>query len=97
MRARIWRHPKAEEDLLEIWLFIARDSASAADRLLDRIDQKCRALADHPAIGPVRSDLGPDIRVLFVGRYLVLYRVRRQRIEIVRVVHGARDLRDLFS
>jgi toxin ParE1/3/4 len=97
MSVQVWRHPKAEEDLLQIWLFVARDSISSADRLLDEIDKKCRLLADHPAIGPARREAGPDIRVLFVRKYLVLYRIRRRRVEIVRVVHGARDLQDLLS
>ncbi len=95
MSVRVWRHPKADDDLLEIWLFIARDSVSAADRLLNTIEEKCSMLADHSAIGPARDDIGPGIRILSAGSYLVLYRLRKDRVDIVRVVHGARDLRDI--
>lgn len=52
-------------------------------------------LADHSAIGPARDDIGPGIRILSAGSYLVLYRLRKDRVDIVRVVHGARDLRDI--
>ena len=95
-RAEIWRHPRAEHDLLDIWLHVARDSVAAADRLLDAIDQKCALLADHPGIGPPRPDIAAGARMLTVGRYLVLYRIAKERIEIVRVVHGSRRLEDLF-
>jgi toxin ParE1/3/4 len=93
---RVWRHPKAHDDLLEIWLYIARDTVTAADRLLDRIESRCARLADFPEIGPTREDIGRGVRVLTVGNYLVLYRASRDRVDIVRVVHGARDLRDFL-
>jgi toxin ParE1/3/4 len=91
---RVWRHPKAQDDLLEIWLHIAKDNVAAADRLLDRIASRCAGLADFPEIGPAREDIGRGVRVLTVGNYLVLYRANRERVDIVRVVHGARDLRN---
>jgi toxin ParE1/3/4 len=93
---RVWKHPKAQDDLLEIWLRIAKENVAAADRLLDQIELKCRTLVDFPEIGPPREDIGRGVRVLTVGNYLVLYRAGRQRAEIVRVVHGARDLRAFF-
>ena len=96
MSIRVWRHPKAQDDLLEIWLYIAKDNVSAADRLLDRIASKCARLADFPEIGPAREDIGRDVRALTVGNYLVLYRASKERVDVVRVVHGARDLRDFL-
>jgi toxin ParE1/3/4 len=53
-------------------------------------------LAEFPEIGTLREDIGPSVRVLVVGNYLVLYRARDDRVDIVRVLHGARDLRDLL-
>lgn len=96
MSIRVWRHPKAQDDLLEIWLYIAKDNVTAADRLLDRIASKCAGLADFPEIGPAREDIGRRVRVLTVGNYVVLYRTNKDRVDIVRVVHGARDLRDFL-
>jgi plasmid stabilization system protein ParE len=52
--ARYTKRPKAEADLLEIWLFIAQESPRAADRLLDRIETQCRLLADNPRLGRER-------------------------------------------
>jgi toxin ParE1/3/4 len=88
--ARFTRRPRAEADLLEIWLYVAQDSVSAADRLLDRIEAQCRLLADNPRLGRARPEIAPDARAWVVGRYLVLYREQNDGIEVVRVVHGAR-------
>lgn len=96
MRLEIWRHPKVDDDLLEIWLFIARDNVAAADRVLDHIEAKLRLLADYPEIGRGRPDIAPNARMLPVLNYLVLYKLADERVEIVRVVHGARRLEALF-
>ena len=89
---RYTKRPRAEVDLLEIWLFIARDSPQAADRLLDRIEAQLRLLADSPLLGRARPEIAPDARVWAVGRYLILYRAQDDGIEVVRVVHGARAI-----
>jgi toxin ParE1/3/4 len=90
--ARYTKRPKAQADLLEIWLYVAQDSARAADRLLDRIEAQCRLLADNPRLGKARPEIASDARAWIVGRYLVLYRERDEGIEVVRVVHGAREI-----
>ncbi len=90
--ARYTKRPRAEADLLEIWLYIAQDSPRAADRLLDRIEAQCRLLADNPRLGRARPEIAPDARAWIVGRYLILYRARDDGIEVVRVVHGAREI-----
>ena len=91
------RTRSAEEDLIAIWTRIAEDDAAAADRLLDRIDEVCALLAENPQLGPARQDLRPDLRYFTVTGYLILYRERKGGVEIVRVVHGARDLPTLFD
>ena len=93
--ARYTKRPKAEADLLEIWLYIAQDSPRAADRLLDLIEAQCRLLADNPRLGRARPEIASDARARNVGRYLVLYREQGDEIEVVRVVHGARDIEQI--
>jgi toxin ParE1/3/4 len=88
----IERTARAEEDLIDIWLYIAHDDVRAADRLLDDIEEKFLLLADQPGLGPARPDIAPELRYLPVKRYLILYREITGGIEIVRVVHGARDV-----
>ena len=93
---RIVRSPAAETDLIEIWLNIAKDNPLAADRFLDAIAERILQLATFPESGPSRPDIGTEVRALTIGNYLVLYRLAEQRIEIVRIVHGARDVSALF-
>ena len=92
----IYRTPAAEDDLVEIWRYVALDNAAAATRLLDQIAERIQQLSTFPELGAVRTDVAEDARMLTVGRYVVLYRITTRRIEIVRVVHGARDATALF-
>lgn len=87
---------QAEVDLIELWWYIAQDNPGAADRLLDEIEDKCSLLAANPQLGPARPDIAPDCRSFPVGRYLILYRLIPDGIEVVRVVQGSRRLDDLF-
>jgi len=72
--------------------FIAQDDPLAADRLLDLLEDKYKLLADNPHMGPARPDMAKELRYHPVGNYLLLYRIISGGIELVRVVHGARDL-----
>jgi toxin ParE1/3/4 len=90
----IVRSPAAEDDLIDIWFGIA--TALAADRFLDAIAARILQLATFPESGRQKPDIGAEVRALTIGNYLVLYRLAEQRIEIVRVVHGARDVSALF-
>jgi len=92
----IQRTAQAEEDLIEIWIYIAQDNPKAADRVLDDIEERFNALADNPLIGRLRPDIAPELRYFTVGKYLILYRTVPDGVQIVRVIHGARDLPYLF-
>jgi len=48
------------------------------------------------SLGPARPELGADVRSLPLGKYLIIYRPVKGGIELVRFVHGARNLRRLF-
>ncbi len=94
----IQRTAQAEEDLIDIWLYIAQDDVRAADRLLDEIEEKLLLLGDQSSLGPARPDIAPGLRYFPVRRYLILYReITTGGIEIVRVVHGARDVPTLMA
>lgn len=90
--ARVFRTRRAREDLVEIWRYVARDNPMAADALLDRIDGSCSLLADNPELGQARPDIRPGLRYFVVERYIIIYRALEGGVEVVRVVHGARDL-----
>jgi toxin ParE1/3/4 len=88
--------PQAEEDLLEIWVYIARDNEAAANRLYDRIERACATLAEHPHIGLERPELIQGVFSFPIGNYVIYYRPIEEGIEVVRVLHGARDARARF-
>ena len=83
---------RAREDLLDIWLYIApRSSQAAADRIYDRIEERCHLLTEHPRIGP-RARTSRDAPALVVERWLALYRLVDDSAQVVRIVDGSRDL-----
>jgi toxin ParE1/3/4 len=88
---------RAEADLEECWLHIARDDPCSATRFIETILEKCELLAEQPGIGRRRGDLSPDLRSFVVGRYLILYRPIDDGIEVVRVLHGARNIEVLLK
>jgi toxin ParE1/3/4 len=87
---------RAQSDLDEIWLYIAADRPDAADRLMESFRSRFALFASQPSLGEVRPELGPRIRSFRVGNYAVYYRELStgNGIEILRILHGARDVND---
>ena len=88
-------------DLRTAAQFIHQDNPTAAHLFLEAAYETFEFLARHPGIGRVRSDLGfPEIRswrVVGFRRYLIFYRELPDRIQIWRVLHGARDLHQVLG
>ena len=82
--------------MLDIWEYIARDNVTAAKRMLERFERNFLMASRQPLIGEARPELLPDLRCLVEGRYVIFYRPVEGGdvpVEIVRVIHGARDIR----
>jgi toxin ParE1/3/4 len=90
--------PEAREDLREIRDYIAKDNPMAARRVVVRLREMARALAGAPALGRVRPELGADLRSFVADRHVLFYRplTGAVGIELVRVLHGARDVDAMF-
>ena len=95
--ARITRRPQAEADILEIWDYIAEDSIVEADRWVDRLDAKLSLWATQPMMGHARDELALGIRSLSFGRYVVFFEPLADGIDVVRVLHGSRDIDITFE
>jgi toxin ParE1/3/4 len=91
--------PEAQCDLQAIRDYIAKDDRQAARRFVTRLRDMARMLAGAPAIGRARPEIGADIRSFVVNRYVLFYRplTGTVGIELVRVLHGARDIDAVFS
>lgn len=88
---------QAENDLLEAWLYIAKDNIKAADILLDELEERFFMLADNPLMGTLRPDIAPEFHFFPTkNNYFIMYRPISGGIEIVRVLHIARDLQNMF-
>ena len=96
MRVVVTREALA--DLDEIGRWIARDDPGRADRFVDALERRCAALSRHPKCYPVVHVAGSaEIRKRGFRRYLIFFRVGPNRVDILRVVHGARDWTSLFE
>ncbi|MGA2030454.1 MAG: type II toxin-antitoxin system RelE/ParE family toxin [Verrucomicrobiota bacterium] len=88
---------QAGGDLEEIDEFISLDNPDAVARLLLSIQEKCALLSRQPQMGRSRFELSPELRGFPVGNYLIFYRPVTDGIEVIRVLHGARDIPELFD
>jgi len=85
------------QDLQGIWDFIASDNATAADKLEDEFFEAFEELVQRPRMGHTRSDLSErDVRFWPVGSYLIVYRSTPTALQIVAVLHGARDIAEVI-
>jgi toxin ParE1/3/4 len=92
----IFKRPRAETDLVDIWRYIAQDSPANADRMLDRIGDTPARLAAMPFMGQARFELAPGLRMFPIGNYLIFFRLIQDGIEVIRVLHGKRNITGRF-
>jgi len=89
--------PRATLDLIEIWNYIADYSVENADIFIDQLHESMQNLCRLPGMGRLREELAPRIRSFPFQRYMIFYRVDRKTLEVVRVIHGARDVENSFE
>jgi len=92
--------PQAVADLFEIWTFIAQDNPTAADRVEEAVYRAGNFLADSPLVERMRKDLTPlPVRFWVVQPYLnyiIVYNPEKEPLQIIRILHSARDLRSIL-
>lgn len=92
MPLEVDRTPRSERDAFDIWDYVSLDSALGAERLLRRIDAIVQMLAERPAAGRARTELGHGIRSFPAESYMVYYRYSETTLTVVRILHAARDV-----
>lgn len=90
--SRVLFSNRALADLDGVWDFIAEDNIRAADETVQKISDRCLSYANQPKLGERRPEIGSDLRSFSVGRYVIYYHATTEGIEVVRVLHGARDV-----
>lgn len=94
MTVEIERLPRAIADLDDIHDYIAQFDLDAADRIVDRIVASTERLCTFPRRGTPRPEIARSARSIPVGNYIVLFRATESMVTIVRIMHGARDVRE---
>lgn len=100
---RILKRRSAKVDLIEQADFIAQDNLEAALRFLDAAEDTFNRLAEFPRIGKsrkVKSRILSDVRqfpIIGFEKYLIFYRPIKDGIEVLRILHSARDLKRILN
>jgi toxin ParE1/3/4 len=95
--------PRAREDIKQIAAYIKEDSPQSSLAFRQTLENIYEVLLDLPEGGSVRNFRNPEMKGLRMlpvpkfKRYLLFYRSTSERLEIVRVLHGARDVSSLFG
>ena len=95
--------PGAREDIKQIAAYIEENNRQAGVAFRQTLQHIYEVLLDLPVVGSVRNFRNPEMKGLRMlpvpkfKRYLLFYRSTSERLEIVRVLHGARDVSSLFG
>jgi len=91
--ARIILSRAAQRDLVEIGDYgEAQFGFAAADAYQDDIERCFDRLADYPLSGEAKEAWGPGLRHLPCNQHRIIYKVDGNTVQIVRVLHHARDV-----
>ena len=103
-RHDVRRRRRSLQDVDEVAAYIGADHSHAQLRFLDTVEEAIKLLAERPSVGQLRGDVrNPRLRGLrswtirSFENYLIFYRIDDSNIEIVRVLHGARNLGTILA
>ena len=89
----IWTR-EAVEKLNEIEEFIGTDNPERAETFINHLIERGESILQNPKIGRAVSEiLNPEIREIIVKKYRIVYRIKKEKIEILTVFEGHRLLR----
>ncbi|MEE9293711.1 MAG: type II toxin-antitoxin system RelE/ParE family toxin [Phycisphaerae bacterium] len=90
--------PEAVDDLNAVEEYLSQRSPGVAGRVLAELREAMRRLAGMPGIGHLREDLADEpLRFWTVYSYLIVYRPETKPLQIIRVLHGARDVKAILE
>ena len=90
--------PEADQDLEEIFDYTDREfGIDQAVEYLSGFDSLFVKLVNNPEIGRARDEIRKGLRSLLTEKHVVFYRILGNRIRIVRILHGSRDVRTFLT
>ena len=99
----IRRTKQLREDIIDIYAYIHQRSPLAAEKVFKAIHKSITALGTTPGVGRYWNSPDPRLDGLKVTtvrphrNYLIFFRASATAVEVLRVVHGARDLQPLVD
>ncbi|MFA7603536.1 MAG: type II toxin-antitoxin system RelE/ParE family toxin [Novosphingobium sp.] len=87
----------ARIDLRDIATYIARDNPGRSESFVEELIARIETVAARPSSFPARNEWGEGIRSALHGRYVIVFRVGDDLVEILRILHGARDINSLLE
>lgn len=96
-------HPRADLDLMECFSYLAQRNPVSARRFLDAVEKTLVEIETRPDNGHRYLHARREdedwryVRVEGFKNYLVFYRLTHTQVEVVRIVHGSRDLERIFQ
>ena len=103
MSTRVLIRPRAQADLDDTAEYLGQDNPAVASRFLAATEEAFQQLLATPGLGRVREYLNPKLtglcswRIRGFEKWLAFYRSTDDGIDVVRILHGARDLGPLLS
>ncbi len=103
MRTPVLLRPQAKRDLADHFVFIGLDNVDAAHRFVAAAERTIDPISEMPQMGGVRSFRNPKLAgvrsccISGFENYLVFYRLAEDGLEVIRVLHGARDIQNLLE
>ncbi|NBX74692.1 MAG: type II toxin-antitoxin system RelE/ParE family toxin [Alphaproteobacteria bacterium] len=90
-------YPQAQDDMRDVWFFLGTRNPRAATTMMRKFFKTFQLLAAHPQLGRERYDIRAKIRSVTCFPYVVFYQISGKHVDIVRILHGARDMTGLFD
>lgn len=87
---------RAKNDLNRILRYLDGLKPSLADRFSDQLDRMLDLLARQPNLGKSRDDFQIGLRSVVIDRYVLFFRNEKDSIEVVRIIHGSRNIEMAF-
>ena len=100
---RILQRRQARLDAIEQAFVIATDNPGAAERFFEAIEQTLGLVAEMPGMGAARPYRNPDLQGLRMHpvrgfpQHLLFYLPLPDGIELIRILHGKRNIERLFE
>lgn len=86
--------PEADQDLEEIFEYTEGEFGfDQAIEYLSSFDELLGKLVNNPELGKERKEIREGLRSILKEKHVIFYRILKNRIRIVRILHGSRDLR----